>query len=112
MLVGINVMKIYLITFAIGSAIAGIGGSLILPFLSVSPYVGMSFIVYAFIVMVLGGMGNLWGSLLGGLIIGGCEGITSMFIGSSFRQLVTYLIFVIILLFKPSGLLGGKLEAK
>lgn len=112
MLVGINVMRIYLITFALGSAIAGIGGSLILPFFSVSPYVGMSFIIYAFIVMVLGGMGNLWGSLLGGLIIGGCEGIASMFIGPALRQLVSYLIFVIILLFRPSGLLGGKLETK
>lgn len=112
MLVGINVARIYLITFGLGSAIAGIGGSLILPFLSVSPYVGMGFLIYAFIAMVLGGMGNLMGSLLGGLIIGGCEGIASLLIGPSLRQLVSYFILVGILLFKPSGLLGEKLEAR
>ena len=112
MLVGINVTKIYLITFGLGSAIAGIGGSLILPFYSVSPYAGIGFIIYAFIIMVLGGMGNLMGSLLGGLIIGGCEGIASIYIGPQFRQLVSYLIFVIILLFKPAGLLGVKLEGE
>lgn len=112
MLVGINVTKIYLITFGLGSAIAGIGGSLILPFLSVSPYVGMVFVIYALIIMVLGGWGNLLGSFLGGLIIGSCEGVASLYIGPSLRQLVSYSIFIIILLFKPSGLLGGKVEAE
>lgn len=107
-LVGINIRRINLIAFGIGSCIAGIAGSLILPFYYVSPHAGLSFVITGFIVVILGGMGNLVGSLIGGLIIGVGEAIGAAFMSGSLQQLISYSIFILVLLFRPTGLMGGK----
>ncbi len=112
--VGINIWKIYVLTFAIGSACAGAAGAVIAPYFPVSYNVGEVFILVAFVVVVLGGMGNFLGALVGGLIIGLAESFGTLIIPGGQKQLITYGIFVVILLFKPHGLLrfGGYWQAQ
>jgi branched-chain amino acid transport system permease protein len=108
LLMGINVNRIYLLAFGIGSACVGVAGTLVLPFFYVSPDVGYSFILIAFIVVVLGGMGNFVGALLGGLAIGLAESMGILIIKPSMRQLIPFGIFILVLFFKPEGLFSRK----
>ena len=107
-IVGINTGKVNYIAFGIGAALAGIAGSLITPFFFTSPTVGATFILKGFVVVVLGGLGNFLGALVGGLIIGVSESIGGALLPGSFKELVTYCIFIIVLLVRPNGLFGGK----
>lgn len=107
---GINTRKINYITFGLGASLAAVAGTLITPFLYISPTVGHSFILKAFVVVVLGGLGNFIGALVGGLIIGVAEALGGALLPGSLRELMTYLIFVIVLLFRPNGLFGGKIR--
>jgi len=108
MLVGINVKKVYMVAFGIGTACAGAAGSLLMPVYYVDPYIGLTFVMTAFVVVVLGGMGNFFGALIGGFIIGLAESFGSIILSASLKQLVTFVIFILILLFRPTGLLGVK----
>ncbi len=110
MIVGINVERIYLIAFGIGIACAGAAGSILLPFFYVSPNVGSVFTLTAFVIVVLGGMGNFVGALLGGFIIGAAEAIGEIFLPGALKQVVSFVIFILILFFRPMGLLGGKVD--
>jgi branched-chain amino acid transport system permease protein len=105
LVVGINVSKIYCITFAIGSACAGAAGAVIAPFYPLVYNVGDLFLTVAFVVVCLGGMGNFIGALIGGLIIGLAESFGTLIIPGGQKQLITYGIFIGILLFRPQGLL-------
>lgn len=107
-LMGININKIYMIVFGIGSACAGFAGAMITPFFYISPDVGNVFLMMAFVVVVLGGMGSFGGALIGGLIIGLIESLAAAFIPGSMKGFVIYLLFVVMLLLKPTGLFGGK----
>ncbi|KZE38822.1 branched-chain amino acid ABC transporter permease [Bhargavaea cecembensis] len=107
-LVGINTSRINYIAFGIGAALAGVAGSLITPFFYTSPDVGATFILKGFVVVVLGGLGNFIGALVGGLIIGVSESLGGVFLPGSLKELMTYLIFILVLLVKPNGLFGGK----
>ena len=107
-LVGINVSRINMITFGLGTAAAGAAGSLIMPFFTVSPTTGDIFNIPAFVVVVLGGMGNVPGAMVGGLLIGLTEGLGAVFLPGSSKQLGVFVVFVFILLLRPSGLFGGK----
>jgi len=109
-LVGINTNKINYIAFGIGSALAAVAGSLITPFFYTSPDVGSAFILKAFVVVVLGGLGNFIGALVGGIMIGVAEALGGAILPGSLKELMTYLIFILVLLFKPSGLFGGKVR--
>ena len=113
-LVGINVSKIYCITFAIGAACAGAAGAVITPFYPVAYNIGDMFLLVAFVVVCLGGMGNFIGAMIGGLIIGLAESLGALIIPGGQKQLVTYGIFLIILFFRPKGLLrfGGYWQAQ
>jgi branched-chain amino acid transport system permease protein len=108
MLVGINIKRLYILAFAIGTACVGMSGSIITPFFYVSPHVGSVFLITAFVVVVLGGMGNLFGAFVGGLIVGVAESIGALFLPGSLKQVLPYLIFIVILMFKPEGLFGRK----
>ena len=79
---------------------------LLTPVFYVYPYVGRVFLVKAFVVVVLGGMGSILGAWLGGLLFGTVESVTSMFIPSGYRDAVGLVVFLLVLLFKPSGLFG------
>jgi branched-chain amino acid transport system permease protein len=107
-LIGVNVDHIFAMSFGIGCACLGVAACLLLPGFYVSPQVGHAFVLVAFTVVVLGGMGSFVGALLGGLIIGVTESLGGLFLGESLGQLGIFLIFIIVLLFRPTGLLGQK----
>ncbi|MBA2450695.1 MAG: branched-chain amino acid ABC transporter permease [Chloroflexi bacterium] len=108
LLVGVNVRNIYALAFGIGAACAGVAGALILPFFYVSPDVGDLFILTAFIVVVLGGMGSMAGSLVGGLMVGIAESIGAVVMPGSMKQVLLFGIFILVLLLRPTGLFGSK----
>jgi len=107
MLVGIDVARIRAVAFGIGSACVAVAGALITPFFYIAPDVGESFNIMAFVVVVLGGMGNFIGALVGGLIVGLAESLGAALLPGSLKQLVVFVIFVLVLLFRPEGLFGG-----
>jgi branched-chain amino acid transport system permease protein len=105
-LMGIKLNRIYMITFGIGSALVGLAGGLLTPIYYVFPFVGFYFVLTAFVVVVLGGMGNMMGAFLGGLIIGMVDALSGYYIEPSLKEVVYYIIFLLVLIFRPSGLLG------
>ncbi len=105
-LVGIDVRRIYTITFGIGAACVGAAGALVIPFLFVSPTAGATFNIIAFIVVVLGGMGSIPGALVGGLVIGLTQEMTQLFVSGSSKLLGVFVVFLAVLLFRPEGLFG------
>jgi branched-chain amino acid transport system permease protein len=106
-LLGIDPIKCFTIAFAIGIVLAGTAGVLLTPMFYVFPGVGTLFNLTAFVVVVLGGMGSVPGALLGGLIIGIVEALSSTYISLDLSQLFTFLIFLAVLFIRPSGLFGG-----
>lgn len=107
-LVGIDVDKIFAVSFGIGLATLGAAACLLMPIFYVSPTSGHVFVIVAFTVVVLGGMGSFLGAVIGGLIVGLTESFGGLFLGESLGQIGTSLIFILILLFRPSGLFGDK----
>lgn len=105
-LVGIDVRRIYTVTFGIGAACVGAAGALVIPFLFVSPTAGATFNIIAFIVVVLGGMGSIPGALVGGLVIGLTQEMTQLFVSGSSKLLGVFVVFLAVLLFRPEGLFG------
>ena len=108
MLVGIKVNRINNIAFGIGAATTGAAGALMMPLMSVSPHLGHDFTMIAFVVVILGGMGNLIGAMIGGLILGVAESLSALWLPATLKHLVSFGLLVIIMLFKPTGLFGGK----
>ena len=107
LLMGINVRRIYWITFGIGAACAGVAGSATAPFFPVYPTVGGIFVITAFMVVVLGGMGSILGAFVGGLIIGVADSIGGMLFPGAMKYIISFILFILILLFKPTGLFGS-----
>ncbi|CAN5860865.1 branched-chain amino acid ABC transporter permease [soil metagenome] len=107
-LVGINVDRINMITFGLGTACVGAAASLVLPFFFVDPVAGESFNIIAFVTVVLGGMGSVPGALLGGIIIGLTQELGVVFAPSSSKLLGVFIVFILVLLFRPQGLFGSK----
>ena len=107
-LVGIDVDKVFAISFGLGMATLGAAASLLMPIFYVSPTTGHVFVMVAFTVVVLGGMGSFLGAVVGGLIVGLTESFGGLYLGESLGQIGISLIFILILLFKPSGLFGDK----
>ncbi|MCG2775928.1 MAG: branched-chain amino acid ABC transporter permease [Desulfobacterales bacterium] len=107
-LVGIKVNRINNISFALGAATTGAAGALLIPLMPLSPHLGHDFTLTAFVVVILGGMGNLIGALVGGLILGTAESLSTLILPATLKQVVSFSILVIIMLFRPQGLLGGK----
>jgi branched-chain amino acid transport system permease protein len=103
-LAGIPVKRIYLLAFGIGSGLVGLAGSLLMPIYYVFPTVGTLFVLTAFVVVVLGGMGSMFGAFLGGLLIGLVEALAGVWISPGLKEAVYFAIFILVLLFRPSGL--------
>jgi branched-chain amino acid transport system permease protein len=106
MLMGINVYRTYQIAFGIGIACVGAAGAMLIPVYFVFPSVGSLFVLIAFVVVILGGYNSLIGSLVGGLIIGVVESFSGFFISPHLKEAIYFVIFILILLFKPAGLFG------
>jgi branched-chain amino acid transport system permease protein len=109
-LVGIDVDHIFAMSFGIGTACLGAAACLLLPMFYVSPHIGHVFVLVAFTVVVLGGMGSFSGALIGGLLIGVTESLCGLLLGESLGQIGIFLIFIATLLFRPSGLFGSRLS--
>ncbi|WP_349360895.1 branched-chain amino acid ABC transporter permease [Stappia sp.] len=107
-LVGINVEHVFAMSFGLGIACLGVAACLLLPSYYVSPQVGHGFVLIAFTIVVLGGMGSFVGALIGGLIIGVVEALGGLFLGESLGQIGIFLIFILVLIFRPTGLLGHR----
>jgi branched-chain amino acid transport system permease protein len=111
MLMGIPVPRIFLITFASGSALVGLAGCMMMPLFSVFPTVGLNFVLIAFVIVVLGGMGSIEGALLGGICIGVVQSLSSYYVAPAYGQMFFFILFLLVMVFRPTGLLGRKGEA-
>jgi branched-chain amino acid transport system permease protein len=107
-LVGIDVEHILAMSFGIGIACVGAAACLLLPSYYAHPGVGESFVVVAFTIVVLGGMGSFVGALIGGFIIGLTESLGGLFLGENLGRIGVFVIFIAILLFRPTGLFGQR----
>lgn len=105
---GIDPRHIFAVTFGIGCACLAVAACLLLPTFYVNPRVGNAFVLVAFTIVVLGGMGSVTGALLGGLIVGVVESLGGLLLGESLGQLGIFLIFILVLLFRPTGLFGAR----
>ena len=107
-LMGIDVDHVYALSFGIGLACLGAAACFLLPAYYVNPQVGNGFVLVAFTIVVLGGMGSFAGALLGGLLIGVVESLGGLYLGESLGQIGIFAIFIVVLLFRPQGLFGAK----
>jgi branched-chain amino acid transport system permease protein len=107
-LAGIDVAHIYALTFGLGTACLAIAACLLIPTYYVNPTVGNAFVLIAFTVVVLGGMGSVTGALLGGLFVGVVESLSGLYLGESLGQIGIFVMFILVLLLRPSGLFGER----
>ena len=107
-LVGIDVEHVFAMSFGIGLACLGAAACFLLPAYYVNPTVGGGFVLIAFTIVVLGGMGSFTGALLGGLLIGVVESVGGLWLGESLGQIGIFVIFIAVLLFRPQGLFGAR----
>ncbi len=107
-LVGIKVDRINNISFGLGAALTGAAGALMVPLMSVFPYLGHDFTMIAFVVVILGGMGSLPGAMIGGVILGLAESLSALWLPATLKHLVSFGLLVVIMLIRPKGLLGRK----
>lgn len=105
-LMGINVERTFTVTFGIGAALAGLAGALLAPIYTLSPGIGGNFILAAFAVVVLGGLGSVAGAYFGGLIVGLVEAFAGFYIDPELKQAIWFLIFLAVLVVRPTGLFG------
>lgn len=108
MVCGINVQRIHLYSFGIASALAAAGGSLVALMVAIQPEMGQVYTLKSFLVIVLGGAGNYPGALLGGMLLGLVEQLSSLFLTTQLSEAVAYVLLVLVLLLRPTGLLGGR----
>jgi branched-chain amino acid transport system permease protein len=112
-LMGININKVITITFAVGSALGAAAGVMVgIYFRTVTPMMGLMPGLKGFVAAVLGGIGSIPGAMLGGLLLGIAEVMGAAYISSQYRDAVAFAILIIVLLFKPSGLIGKSLQVK
>ena len=110
-LMGINANQIYCIAFAISLALVGMAAALLTPFYSVTPYVGAAFCFKSFIIVALGGKGNIPGAMVAGVLIGVIEKLGGLFINDSFADIIIMVLFIVILLVKPDGIMAKRKAA-
>lgn len=111
-IVGIDTKRVSMVTCFIGSALAAAAGVLVAPLFLVSPVMGMKVIAKAFVIVILGGLGNVAGAIMGGFIIGIAENLTAGFITSDLKDIIPFTILILILLLRPEGIFGKKIPEK
>jgi len=108
LLVGTDITKVFTLAFGVGAACVGAAGSLMTPLLPFAPSTGLFFTVTSFNIVIIGGMGNLLGAFLGGLLVGVSESLGAVILVPSLKEIVSFVLLVVVLLFRPQGLLGGR----
>jgi branched-chain amino acid transport system permease protein len=105
---GIDVAHIYAVTFGLGTACLAIAACLLIPTYYVNPHIGNAFVLVAFTIVVLGGMGSVTGALIGGLFVGVVESLCGLYLGESLGQIGIFVMFILVLLLRPNGLFGER----
>jgi len=104
--VGLDVKRLYALTFGVGAACVGAAGCLMLLLVDVQPYVASDYTLLAFIIVILGGLGSMPGAMLGGILVGVAEALSARFIEPSFKSAISFALLILVLLVRPQGLLG------
>lgn len=107
-LMGVNVKRIYAVTFGIGALMAGAAGSLLSLIFPISPLNGTEFLGIAFVVCVLGGLGSIAGAMVGGLALGVIQSFGALLIGPQHGLTIAFVLLILLLIFKPTGIMGRK----
>jgi branched-chain amino acid transport system permease protein len=107
-IIGTDVRRVYSVAFGAGAACVGAAGALLAPFYPFQPFVGLSASVVSFNIVIIGGMGSLSGAFLGGLLVAVAESLGAVFLSPSLKDLVSFSLLILILLFRPAGLFGRK----
>ena len=105
-LMGVNIERVYMVSFGIGAALAGLAGCLLTPLYTMSPQIGTNFILPAFAVVVLGGLGSVLGAYVGGFIVGMTEALAGYYLDPALKHAVLFAVFIVVLVVRPSGLFG------
>lgn len=105
-LVGVNVNRVYSFTFSLGAGLAATAGALLGPIFVIYPNVGERVILKAFVIVIMGGMGNFLGAIFGGLFLGVVESLAGGYVSAEYRDLFGFVIVLLVLVFRPSGLFG------
>lgn len=108
LVVGLNIKHLYALTFGIGSAIVGAAGAMMTLLIDTTPNIGPVFTLQAFVIVIIGGLGSMPGALLGGVLIGLSEAMSGLFFAPSAKTMFGVAILILVLLFRPQGLLGRK----
>ena len=106
--VGLDVKHLYALTFGLGSACVAIAGCMMILLVDVTPNLGPSYTLLAFIIVIVGGLGSMTGALLGGVLIGLSEALAGLFIQPSAKSMFCFGLLILVLLFRPQGLMGKK----
>jgi len=104
--VGLDVKRLYAVTFGLGAACVGAAGCLMLLLVDVQPYIATDYTLLAFIIVILGGLGSMPGALLGGVLVGVSEALSGFLVEPSFKSAFSYALLILVLLVRPQGLLG------
>lgn len=108
LVVGMNVRRLYALTFGIGAACLGAAGAIMLVLIDVQPYLGPQYTLLAFVIVIIGGLGSLPGAVLGGVLIGFSEAAAGLVIQPSLKSAFSFALLILILLLRPQGLLGRR----
>ena len=106
--VGVDVNQIYSVTFALSAALAGAAGALIVPIMSINPFIGGNLVAKAFVIAILGGLGSTVGALVGGMTLSLVETVGTLFLPSSVQDLLGFVVLILVLVLRPQGLLGKR----
>ena len=109
LVVGLDVKRLYALTFGIGAACVGAAGAMMVLLIDVTPPLGPAYTLLAFVIVITGGLGSMPGALLGGVLIGLTEALAGLFFTPSAKSMFAFAILVLVLLFRPQGILGKKL---
>ena len=107
-LVGVDIGRVYALTFGIGAACVAVAGGLMTPFTSLTPSVGEQFTILAFVIVVLGGLGSVVGATVGGLVIGLVQTVGALYLPGTGSLILVFAVFVLVLFLKPEGLYGAR----
>ena len=109
-MVGLDVKRLYALTFGLGAACVGAAGSALVLLVDVTPALGPAYTLLAFIIVITGGLGSMPGALLGGVLIGLTEALAGLFFTPSAKSMFSFGLLVLVLLFRPQGILGKRLS--
>ena len=109
-IVGLNVDRLFALTFGVGAACLGAAGCIILLLVDVHPYLGPAYTLLGFVIVIIGGLGSLYGALLGGMLIGVSEALAAVVIQPSLKTAVSFGLLILVLLLRPQGLLGRAVQ--